>query len=258
MNKNFYNCTDDGFCVIDTDKHITRKKRNKPKKKRGKIIYFADPMCSWCWGISGHISAIKQKYAERLDFEMVMGGLRIGGGEQWDEKLKTFLKHHWEQVQKTSGQPFNFDLLSWDSFNYDTEPACRAVRIIRDLTPEKEYDFYREIQYQFYVENNDPSHSDFYRPICTQLDIPFKAFRPLFLSSVYCETIKEDFKRTVGYGVKGFPTVILEIDEQQINIADGYTETEEMSKRIDKSLESYKAGKSMRNIRSKVFGFFSY
>jgi protein-disulfide isomerase-like protein with CxxC motif len=30
------------------------------------LWYFADPMCSWCWGFSPVIGAIKETYSERI------------------------------------------------------------------------------------------------------------------------------------------------------------------------------------------------
>ena len=236
MAKNLPNCSDDGFCVVESSSKKATIKKSDSKKYRAKIIYFGDPMCSWCWGISEAVLKLKNKYAKTIDFELVMGGLRPGGGDPWNAQMKEFLRHHWEQVHSYSGQTFNFDLLEWDEFNYDTEPACRAVRIIRDIAPEKELDFYREVQFQFYVENKDPKISDFNRSICTKLNIPFKAFRPLFLSSVYCETIKEDFIKARNYGVRGFPAIILEFKGQKIPICSGFATLQQMSDRIDLAL----------------------
>jgi putative protein-disulfide isomerase len=257
MAKKTYNCTEDGFCVIESTSNKPKINILKPKKKLDKIIYFGDPMCSWCWGISNDLEKLKNKYAGKYNFELVMGGLRPGGGDLWNDQMKNFLKHHWEQVHSTTGQPFNYDLLTRNEFDYDTEPACRAVRIIRDMAPELEFDFYREIQYKFYVKNEDPKSSDFYRSICADLKIPFKAFRPLFLSAIYCDIVKEDFKKSLDYGVRGFPAVILETKNNQINVCNGFATFDEMDSRIQKI-----EGEPIQNKKSKkkinIFGLFSF
>jgi putative protein-disulfide isomerase len=257
MAKNLPNCNDKGFCVIESSSNKTKSKKSNSKKTKGKIIYFGDPMCSWCWGISNDVLKLKDEYAQKLDFELIMGGLRPGGGDPWNTQMKEFLRHHWEQVHAYSGQTFNFDLLAWNEFNYDTEPACRAVRIIRDVASEKEFDFYREIQYHFYVENKDPKTSDFYRSICAKLNISFKAFRPMFLSSAYCETIKEDFIKTRNYGVRGFPSIILEYKGQQIPICNGFATFQEMSDRIDQAIDASNKKKD-RNKINFFFGLLSF
>jgi len=257
MAKKNYNCTDDGFCVIDTSAKKSKIKKSVLKKKRGKIIYFGDPMCSWCWGISNDIEKLKNHYSDKFDFEMVMGGLRAGGGDPWNDQMKGFLKHHWQQVQAASGQPFKYDILDKDFFNYDTEPPCRAVRIVRDMAPGLEFDFYRAIQYKFYVENEDPGSSDFYRSICAKLKIPFKAFRPMFLSSVYCDIVKEDFKKASNYNVRGFPTIMLETKDKQLTICNGYASFEQMSDSIENASARPKSIKKWKK-KIGVFGLFNF
>ena len=105
------------------------------------VIYVGDPMCSWCWGISPQLNQLKEKArANQISYQIVLGGLRPGGGDEWNENFKNFLKHHWEEVNTRSGQPFGFELFERDTFNYDTEPACRAVVAMRSLEPDKTLD----------------------------------------------------------------------------------------------------------------------
>ena len=82
------------------------------ENQSGHLIYFSDPMCSWCWGISQHIEALKSHYSKNLGWIMVMGGLRPGQNDDWNEDLKSLLRSHWEQVSHESGQPFNYDILT--------------------------------------------------------------------------------------------------------------------------------------------------
>jgi putative protein-disulfide isomerase len=249
------NCNENGFCVIDSDTKTPKTQKAKKKNKQGKIIYFGDPMCSWCWGISENISKLKAKYSKKFDFELVVGGLRSSGDEIWSDQLKDFLKHHWKQVNSISGQPFDYGFFNRETFDYNTEPACRAVRIVRDMAPDLEFDFYKKIQYKFYAKNEDPKTSDFYRSICADLKIPFKAFRPLFLSAVYCEIVKKDFNKARDYSVRGFPTVIFEINNQQISICNGFSTIEQMDSRIQKVLGQQK---EKTKSRIKILGLFSF
>jgi putative protein-disulfide isomerase len=65
----------------------------------GKIIYVGDPMCSWCYGISKHLILLKNHFSN-LEFNIVVGGLRPGGGDVWDEQFKVFIQHHWKEVNE--------------------------------------------------------------------------------------------------------------------------------------------------------------
>ena len=45
------------------------------------LIYFADPMCSWCYGFWPVIAAVQAAFGETLPIRLVMGGLRPGTTE---------------------------------------------------------------------------------------------------------------------------------------------------------------------------------
>jgi putative protein-disulfide isomerase len=42
------------------------------------LWYFADPMCSWCWGFSPVIETLRDAYRDRMKIALVLGGLRPG------------------------------------------------------------------------------------------------------------------------------------------------------------------------------------
>ena len=91
------------------------------------LWYFADPMCSWCWGFTPAIGAIKESYSDRLKIALMLGGLRPGTTEPVTPKFREETLHHWQDVHKMTGQPFTFEGAMPEGFVYDTEPASRAV-----------------------------------------------------------------------------------------------------------------------------------
>jgi putative protein-disulfide isomerase len=201
--------------------------------KDAKLIYFGDPMCSWCWGIANHLADLKSAFEGQLGFEIVMGGLRNGSDGKWDDELKGFLRKHWEHVHEASGQPFNYDLLEKDSFDYDTEPSCRAVRVVRDMAPEKEFPFLKAVQEHFYVGNEDPNKLQFYAPLCNELALNFADFSAKFESVEYEQKVQQDFMKAQQFGIKGYPSIVLMTPEQGYLIASGYATFEELKKRLD-------------------------
>ena len=204
---------------------------------KGTLIYVGDPMCSWCWGIALHLDKLKEYYKNQLDFEVILGGLRPGGGDKWDENMKTMLRSHWEHVIDYSGQPFSFKLLDREEFNYDTEPACRAIRVVRDLSPVKEFPFFKAVQYKFYAKSEDPTELSFYQTICEELDISFKEFTDNFNSSAYSKRVVQDFLLAREYGITSFPTVILKIDDRVELITYGYSTFEQMRIKVEEVLK---------------------
>ena len=79
----------------------------------------------------------------------------------------------------------------------------------------------------------------------------------MFLSSVYCETIKEDFLKTRNYGVRGFPTLILEFKGQQIPICNGFATYQEMSDRIEQATKFSNKNNGNKKINI-FFGLLSF
>lgn len=198
------------------------------------IIYVGDPMCSWCWGISPQLNAL-QRYGNQngIPFSLVMGGLRPGGGDEWNAEFKDFLKHHWEEVHTRSGQPFGYRLFNLEYFDYDTEPACRAVVTVRNIDPNKTLRFYELVQHSFYVKSNDPKQPTFYRDICEKLDIDFKAFATKFLSAEMKAATQQDFKQNRQWGVSGFPAVLYRKNDQLYYIARGFSTYETMKETLE-------------------------
>jgi len=196
------------------------------------IIYIADPMCSWCYGIAPEITKLKKAYAKEAKFTLIMGGLRVGGGDAWNKEFKSFLKEHWKHVEEASGQEFGDKIFEREVFDYDTEPACRAVRVVRDIVPQREYEFFKAIQKGFYVENKDPKSVSFYESICKELNIPFIVFRSKFLSPKYKELLQLDFDVCKNWGIRGFPTIVLGIDGQYKIASNGYAKFEVLKEKV--------------------------
>jgi putative protein-disulfide isomerase len=197
------------------------------------IIYVGDPMCS---GAGGSLQPYMNWNNGRNSVESLFGlwwvGLRPGGGDEWNEQFTSFLQHHWEEIHQRSGQPFNYELLQRDSFNYDTEPSCRAVVAARTLDPNAEHLFFELVQHHFYVQNQDPNQVNFYAPICTKLDLDFDAFKALFESEEIKKRTQSEFAINRQWGVRGYPTVLLQKQDQLHLLARGYASSEEMWERL--------------------------
>lgn len=132
------------------------------------LWYFADPMCSWCWGFSPVIEAIRRTYGERLKIALMLGGLRPGTTEPISDQTREEILHHWCEVHKLTGQVFNFENALPDGFIYDTEPACRAVISVAELKPDRIFTYFKSIQSAFYVEQIDVSREDKLAELVTQ------------------------------------------------------------------------------------------
>lgn len=194
-------------------------------QSKAKLIYFGDPMCSWCYGFSPEISKALDSLSSDVDFQLVMGGLRPYNTETMAD-LGNFLKHHWEDVNQRSGQPFSYDILDDKTFVYDTEPACRAVVLMRSLQPESEFDFFKKIQSQFYEKNKNTNLAQTYADLAKSYGLDEKDFLQKFESKEFKEKVKQDFTYSQNVGVRSFPTLVLQNGNDLYLIAQGYVTAE--------------------------------
>lgn len=203
------------------------------------VVFVGDPMCSWCWGFSPTLKELSAYCTEEVGlFRVVVGGLRPGGGDPWNEEFRDFLRSHWLSVAQKTGQPFNPEFLDRDSFNYDTEPACRAVVTARSLLPGVELEFFGAVQYRFYAESQDPTVPEFYADVCSQFGIEFERFLQYFQTDDAVRETQRDFALARSWNVMGFPSVLLRTTDSVVTIASGFSTFEDLQRRIEERLTS--------------------
>lgn len=201
------------------------------------LIYVADPMCSWCYGFSPEITIIKNEFEETMGFQLVMGGLRPGGTEVMDADMKKFLSHHWDQVNRRTGQPFNHNILDDKTFVYDTEPAARAVVTTRILAPEKEFDYFKKVQTAFYADNKNTNETATFVALAKEMGMDEKKFEELFTSDTLEHETAADFLFARKLRATGFPTLLVKKGDTYHVITVGYDKHEKLIRKINKVLE---------------------
>lgn len=198
------------------------------------LIYIGDPMCSWCYGISEDLNKVVDSYQGKIKSQVIVGGLRPGGGDEWNEKFTEFLRHHWKDVEERSGAKFGYNLLDQEHFFYDTEPSCRAVVVVKNLAYDKSFEFFSEVQKKFYYDNEDPKEVSFYKSICGKLDISYTEFSRMFDSEEMKLATARDFQDAKNMGVTSFPTVVLKYKGDYHMVSKGYSDAETMTRVIER------------------------
>lgn len=172
------------------------------------FVYFADPMCSWCYGFSPVIATLAERFEGRLGLQVVMGGLRAGNTEPMTQKDKDYVRGAWSKVGEATGQPFDPSFFDRETFVYDTEPACRAVVTARRLQPNMALPMLARVARAFYAEARDMTAADEIAEVAEEAGFERAAFAAAFTSpEVQNETFR-DFLTAQELGIRGFPTLI--------------------------------------------------
>ena len=202
------------------------------------LIYFADPMCSWCWGFSPAIEGVAERFGEQLPIRLILGGLRPGTTDAMDDDAKQMIRGHWEHVHEASGQPFDFAFFDREGFVYDTEPGCRAVVAARRLDPAAAMPMLKQIHHAFYAENADVTDRAVLCDLAESAGLDRAAFEASFDAQETAAETKTDFAIAYQSGVTGFPTLIVGSEE------DGYaavTRGYQPAERVEALIEGWLA-----------------
>jgi putative protein-disulfide isomerase len=194
-----------------------------------RFVYFADPMCSWCYGFSPVISALTERFEGRMGLHLVMGGLRAGNTASMGAEDKAYIRDAWTRVGAASGQPFDFSFFDREAFVYDTEPACRAVVTARRLLPRLALPFMGRIAQAFYAENRDMTSAEEIAAVAEEAGFDPQEFADAFLAADTRNETFRDFLAAQELGIQGFPTLIAGSEEKGYAlVTNGYRSLEDV------------------------------
>lgn len=197
------------------------------------LVYFADPMCSWCYGFAPVIAAIEQHFRGRLPLRLVMGGLRAGQTRPMRDQDKDYIRGAWTKVGAASGQPFDFSFFEREGFVYDTEPACRAVVTMRSRNPSRALAFLERIQSAFYAENRDVTSAEVLADLAAEEGEDRTEFSAAFLSPEVRNETFRDFLLAQEFGIQGFPTLIVGGGKQYALVTSGFRPLDGIPEALD-------------------------
>ncbi|HWF77499.1 MAG TPA: DsbA family protein [Caulobacteraceae bacterium] len=199
------------------------------------FIYFADPMCSWCYGFAPVMRQLRRRYGDVAYVRPVMGGLRPGTTEPMPEQARRGLVHHWEEIGAMTGQPFDPALADRDGFVYDTDPAARAVVLARRTSMDAGLDYLAAVHRAFYAEGRDVTQAETLADVAAEQGFD----RAAFLSALADEGLRQetwrDYAISQRAGATGFPTLIVgpNADGSYALVTRGYNDAEHIFAGID-------------------------
>jgi putative protein-disulfide isomerase len=200
------------------------------------LWYFADPMCSWCWGFAPSIERLRATRRDRLRIALTLGGLRAGETAPMTDSARDEILHHWRAVHARTGQPFRYDGALPPGFVYDTEPACRAVVAAGMLDPEATFPLFRAIQSAFYAEGRDVTRRDTLIDLAVGCGLDPTRFEETWAEAATRDKTLAHFRMTRSAGVQGFPTLIVQQGERLDTLATGCEALDTVCARLDACL----------------------
>lgn len=205
---------------------------------RPRLLYFADTMCSWCYGFAPEMATVLEAVGNRAEMILFSGGLRPFQKEPMPPDLREKLRGAYERIAAITGRTFAPAWFSRPDFIYDSEPASRAVVTIRHLAPGREYAFMSTIQKAFYAEGEDITQAAVLARHAPDFGVSEADFLDAFESEAMKNATLGDFRVAQQFGVSGFPTLVLHRTgegggDEFVLIAQGYSKAGPVIERLE-------------------------
>lgn len=172
------------------------------------LLYFANPMCSWCWGFAPGLRAVRERWPD-LPVTVALGAFDPERARRpMSERDRAYLRHHWERVREATGQPFDFAFFEREGFVYDTEPASRALLLVRHHFPSLALAALHRLQELFYAHNVDITHRERLRAFAAEFGISGTDFERSFDDPALGAALRREWEETARLGVTGYPTLL--------------------------------------------------
>ena len=209
------------------------------------IIYCYDAYCGWCYGFSPVIKKIAEDFKDRLEVEVLSGGMMIGEEAMPIEKIGPFIQRSYKRVEDLTGIKFGEDFL-WHINNpgksdwvMNSEKPAIALSIFKEYYPGRQLEFAIDLQYALNYEGRDLDDDEAYRHLLEKYSIQPEAFYSKLNSEEYKGSAYYEFALVKQLQVSGYPTVFIQTSESKFfMVARGFTDYEDIRDRIENILEN--------------------
>ena len=205
------------------------------------ILYYCyDAYCGWCFGNRDTMAQVYKTYNTTLSVEVLSGGMVINATPKPISLTADYIKNAYGNVQTATGCTFGADYL-WhinnphksDWYPSSEKPAI-AMSVFKDIYPTMQLQFANDLLYALHYDGRDLCDDESYRHLLVKYNIDATTFYQKIKEKTYKDAAYAEFKVCQQLGVKGFPTLYLQLPNNAIHaITNGYTSFTIIKERID-------------------------
>lgn len=201
------------------------------------LLYFHDPMCSWCWAFRPVWQTIRIGLPSDISVRQVLGGLAPDDPEPMPVELRNIIQHIWRSVQEAvPGTVFNYDFWDVCAPRRSTYPACRAVIAAQRMGPSFEEPMIHAIQRAYYLEARNPSDVSTLIELAGEIGLDPAVFAHHLADPDTQQELNSQIELGRGLRVRGFPALILQqgqsYSEIDLDYADAASSLDDILTRI--------------------------
>ncbi len=204
------------------------------------IFYVYDALCGWCYGFSPVINEFYENHKDDFNFRVLSGGMVTGDRIGPISEVASYIKEGHINIQDRTGikfgEPFLQKLFNESNEIYTSVPAGMALALFRTQQPENELAFATRMQNAIYYEGMPPADWNTYGKCASEFGLNANEFAEKMQNAKLLELTQQEFKVVANWGIKGFPTVLLQKGEKAYVMSRGYSSADEMEATLDKIL----------------------
>lgn len=203
------------------------------------LLYFHDPMCSWCWAFRPVWTDLCSRLPAGLTVRRVVGGLAPDSDEPMPPEMCQKLKGVWQTIKnRVPGTRFNFAF--WDDCTprRSTYNACRAVLTAARLSPPQEDHMVHAIQQAYYLHARNPSDISTLMDLAADLGFDRAQFAAEFHGAGVQMRLTEDLALARSAPINGFPSLVVNTPRGLSPVALDYRDAKPMLSQIQMVLVS--------------------
>lgn len=176
------------------------------------LVYFHDPMCSWCWGYKPTWARLKNKLPKGLSLIAVVGGLAPDTDKPMPQAMRSQLEATWQRIEIELDTSFNYDFWRYGQPRRSTYMACRAV-LAAGLQGRGD-DMVEAIQRAYYLRALNPSDKSVLMGLAGEIALDGALFSEDIVSSAVQRQLEQQIKLARTWPVNGFPSLVLKQGER--------------------------------------------
>ena len=202
------------------------------------IFYIYDALCGWCYGFSPVITEFYDNHKEEFNFRVLSGGMVTGEKVGPINKVAGYIKEAYTNVEEKTGikfgQPFLNKLFEGGTDMFTSVPAGMALALFRTQQPENELAFATRMQHAIYYEGRPPAEWSTYGDCAAEFGLNGSDFALKMQNQKLLELTQQEFEVVSNWGIKGFPSVLLQKDDQAYLMSRGFSTLQELENILEK------------------------
>lgn len=238
------NCdTITGICTTEqTISNDVKKIETITTKKKPKLIYFYDALCGWCYGFSAVIQEIGTIYKDKLDIELISGGLFLGTRTGFINDVAPYIKAGaYKSVEQTTGVKFGAAFLSKlfgdGKIVLNSILPSMALCIVKEKYPDRQLEFGELLLNAFYHDGLSADDVDGLAQYAVSIGFDNNEFLEKIKQPKYKDMAEKEFQVFKQSYCNGMPSLVLEIDKNQHILSSGYANVHQLRNRLDELLK---------------------